>query len=124
MLTPAEINTRLPVWAALSELFIDNELTVEDKSRIAYKLKGTKYQLAEIIDILEDEVLPTFSSNLRVVAGSWTGWSDKEVQERITNRLNQGVNSFTKKWRKLNVHFLIGKNWQEVQTIFSNISSE
>jgi hypothetical protein len=79
------------VWIALSELFTDSELTASDKNRLAKQLKISGYSLMEIEVILRDEVMPTFSENLMAVGGNWSGWSDDEIRQRITERLDLGV---------------------------------
>ncbi|NMM38439.1 MAG: hypothetical protein HHJ09_13215 [Glaciimonas sp.] len=111
----AEIDKRMYVWIALSELFTDSELTASDKNRLAEQLKISGYPLTEIETILRDEVLPTFSGNLLAVAGNWSGWSDEEIRERITKHLDLGVRESMKWWRKIHVQFLLGQNWQEIK---------
>jgi hypothetical protein len=118
--TVAEIGRRSNVWIALSELFVDNELSTIDKTRLAEKLKESGYQLVEIQNILEDEVLPTFSINLMAVTGNWSGWSDEEVQQRVIKRLSAGVNSSMKWWRRLCIKFLVGQDWQEIKKILQS----
>ncbi len=121
ILTSAEIDKRSGVWIALSELFIDNQLTSSDKKRLAEKLRKSGYLLTEIEKILEEEVLPTFSSNLVATTGNWNGWSDEEVQRKVIERLAVGVNSSMNWWRKLYVKFMISQSWKEIKHHFQNI---
>lgn len=74
------VDERLPVWTALSDLFLDTELLDADIHRIAEVLAKSPYGVAEIADILKDEVLPAFAPNLLSLAGEWTPWSEAEVR--------------------------------------------
>ena len=74
------VDERLPVWTALSDLFLDTELLDADIQRIAEVLAKSPYGVAEIADILRDEVLPAFAQNLLSLAGEWVPWSDAEVR--------------------------------------------
>ena len=76
-----ELELKLPVWHALSELFLDTELQPGDYARIAERLRRSGYTREEIRRILETEVAPAFGSNLLSVAGEWAPWSEAEVRE-------------------------------------------
>ena len=82
-----EIARKLPVWHALSELFLDTELQPADYERIAAQLRASPYGAAEIGQILEDEVTPAFVTNLLSVAGEWAPWSEAEVREIMAGSL-------------------------------------
>lgn len=77
---PFDMQDRLPVWTALSELFLDTSFDEADHERIAAALRRTRYNRAEIDRILREEVSPAFSANLFSIAGEWVQWSDEEVQ--------------------------------------------
>lgn len=74
------VDERLPVWTALSEMFLDTELQEADLQRIADTLRCSPYSVAEIKRILRDEVSPAFSANLFSMAGEWVPWSHDEVR--------------------------------------------
>lgn len=76
-----EVERRLPVWHALSELFLDTELQPGDYRRIAARLAESGFSTAELRAILHDEVTPAFAVNLMSVAGEWTPWSEADVRE-------------------------------------------
>ena len=76
-----EVERKLPVWHALSELFLDSELQPADYARVAGQLRSSRYTTEEIRRILEDEVAPAFGSNLLSVAGEWAPWSEVEVRK-------------------------------------------
>jgi hypothetical protein len=84
-----DVQRRLPVWHALSDVFLDTELQARDYHRIARTLDISGYSLAELRSILEDEVAPAFASNLWSVAGEWAGWSENDVQTIMLKSLSR-----------------------------------
>lgn len=70
---------RLPVWTAMSELFLDTQLDEADYERIAAVLRASPYDRGEIETILRTEVSPVFSVNLMQIAGEWEPWSEADV---------------------------------------------
>jgi hypothetical protein len=78
---------RLPVWTALSELYLDTELQAADLRGIAGTLRASPYAKPEIERILREEVAPAFSSNLLSVAGEWTPWSKEHVRDIMKGAL-------------------------------------
>lgn len=89
MLSEAEIERRLPVWHALSDLFLDTELQPSDHKWIASVLDSSGFSKAELRAILEEEVAPAFGVNLLSVAGEWTSWSEEEVRVIVLRSLNR-----------------------------------
>ncbi len=69
-----EIETRQPVWKALSELYLDTELSTADFERIALVLKQSGYTLAQLKEIDLLEVFPLLQVNLMSPAGVWDGF--------------------------------------------------
>jgi hypothetical protein len=84
-----DVQRRLPVWHALSDVFLDTELQARDYHRIARTLDISGYSLAELRSILEDEVAPAFASNLWSVTGEWAGWSENDVQTIMLKSLSR-----------------------------------
>ena len=73
MIDESEIERRKPVWAALSELWLDTELTQDDLQRIAGVMKRSGYSVPQLRDIYLFEVAPVVFRNLFTVAGDM-GW--------------------------------------------------
>jgi hypothetical protein len=65
----AEIERRKPVWAALSDLWLDTELKDDDLQRTAGVMKRSEYSINELRDIYLLEVAPVVFPNLLSVAG-------------------------------------------------------
>lgn len=89
MPTEEQVLERMPVWEALSELFLDDELSQEDCQRMASVLARTRYSVEALQEILRHEVYPACSMNLMCVAGAWGAWGEAWIRERIAPRYNQ-----------------------------------
>lgn len=119
------LEKRLPIWKALSDLFLDTELRESDYRAIAEQIKASGYSNQEIEDILWHEVFPALADNLRIVAGEWAGFSEKWLQDRILNVMSgrkkgPGFLGLTtvKQARKI-----VDQSWQEVQRHLTEGSS-
>jgi hypothetical protein len=86
----AEIARRKPVWAALSELWLDTELEEDGLRRIAGVMEASGYPIVALRDIYLYEVAPVVCGNLLVVAGEWAGfnqeWLFTEAARRARSR--------------------------------------
>ncbi len=100
VLTEAEIERRLPVWHALSDLFLDTELRPEDYTRIAASLSASSFKQMEIRTILEKEVAPAFVFNLVDVAGEWSAWSALQVRDIVLLSLRSRTGPSSLPWLK------------------------
>jgi hypothetical protein len=85
MLSETEINRRLPVWCALSEMFVDTEFDDVAAASMTRQLRASGMAVDVLDRILRDEVAPVFHRN--VFAGNWTGWPPEEVRRRVTAHL-------------------------------------
>ncbi|MBV8908513.1 MAG: hypothetical protein JO276_12535 [Sphingomonadaceae bacterium] len=81
-----EIERKLPVWHALSELFLDTELQAGGYECIARQLSAAGFSCEELWSILELEVAQAFAFNLDDIAGEWSPWSREEVLEIMSRR--------------------------------------
>ena len=84
MIRRDDIERRLPVWWALSDLFLDTEQTDEDYRWIAGKLTASGYDKAELRRTLDEEVAPAFAFNLFDILGHWGGWTEQQVLDVVT----------------------------------------
>jgi hypothetical protein len=82
-LSEAEIARRLPLWVAMSELFLDTEPDSKDYISIAELIEEIDYTACEAETIFMNDVAPAFLANLLSVAGEWQGWSESFVRERV-----------------------------------------
>ena len=84
-----EIRRRVPVWTALSDLFLDTEMQDNEHQHIARVISEAGYSAAEADHILRTEVAPVFYMNMLSVAGEWAGWSEEEVRKMVLERLSR-----------------------------------
>ena len=68
-----DLRQRRPVWEALSDLFLDTDVTRTRRWRVR-TLAASPYSVAELEQILIDEVYPICHVNLWSVAGVWAGF--------------------------------------------------
>ncbi len=66
-----EIARRMPVWSALSDIFLDQELRPSAYRYIADTIMANGFSPAEAEAMFRDEVAPAFAINLWSVAGEW-----------------------------------------------------
>jgi len=83
---PEDIDCRLPVWEALSSLFLDTDVSLDRQWR-AEMLAESPYSVAELEEILTDEISPVCSWNLMSIAGKWAGFEQRWLRESILNQV-------------------------------------
>ena len=87
MLDEPWIQRRRPLWVALSELWLDTELSAGDLERIARVMVDSGLTLEELRQVYLVEVAPAVSPNLLVVAGEWAGFDEEWLCSRIVRNL-------------------------------------
>ena len=87
MLDEQQIQKRRSVWVALSELWLDTELSAEDLERIARVLAGSDLTIAQLRQVYLVEVAPVVSTNLLTVAGEWAGFDEEWLCSQILRNL-------------------------------------
>lgn len=73
---------RVPVWRALSDLYLDTDVTMFHE-HIAETLADSPFPLDALRDILLEDVHPALYGNLLIVAGEWAGFEDEWLLPRI-----------------------------------------
>jgi hypothetical protein len=103
-----DIDTRIPVWVALSDLYLDTDVTLSYE-HIARTLAASPYPLDALHEMLMDDVHPALYMNLMSVAGEWAGFDEAWLVERITAVRRQP------RWRRRISHWFvrdIGVQWR------------
>jgi len=105
---------RRPVWIALSELFLDTELSTVDLERIAQIMADSGLSAAELEAVYLREVAPIVSVNLRVAAGVWAGFDEAWLCEQIIRRLRSRSwrTRLALKWARIRGIGLTEPRWQ------------
>jgi hypothetical protein len=83
ILSEDEIAARMPLWCALSDLFLDTQMQRQDYEAIARAAREGGFSVEQVRDIFEHEVFPALAFNLMSVAGEWAGFDPDFVRERI-----------------------------------------
>lgn len=88
VLSEDEIELRWPLWVALSDTFLDTELTDDAYRRIAETISASAFHKDEARAIYREDVAPAFAINLLATAGEWSGWDEQYVRERVLEARN------------------------------------
>ncbi len=122
---PSPIDERIPIWIALSDFYLDTELTDDTYRHIARKINESPFSLEEVKEIDRTEVFPVLYSNLLSVAGVWGGfqeeWLVSAIQKKKKNR-----NVFSRFVHYLIYHSMKGmfkECWEQVQVQMQASSS-
>jgi len=104
----SKIDERMPVWSALSELFLDTELQKEDHERIATVLAASPYSESKLEEILRFEVTPVLRGNMLSMAGVWSGFDEDWLREKLAPNIER------RPFFRLGVFWMIRSHWKEV----------
>ena len=117
-LLPEEINERLPVWKAISRLWLDNEFDDSDAQYLAHVLIRSTYDWEKIEDIFLYEVAPAVHGNLRLVAGEWAAFDEDWLKENILR--NMARPDYRKKAFKKKEYMmaLVAEDWRVVKKYY------
>ncbi|MBL8536874.1 MAG: transglycosylase domain-containing protein [Hyphomonadaceae bacterium] len=80
------IKRRAPVWAALSDLFVDTDVSIF-YSDIVQALRKSRFTPEEVEHILFDEVGPVFYTNLIAENRVWSAWPPEQVRDLVLDFL-------------------------------------
>lgn len=89
MLLSFSLEEREPIWMALSEFYLDTELSSDDLVFTAKIFNNSPYTLEEIKRINKYEVYPVFYPNLLSMYGVWNGFDKTWLIECIIARVNR-----------------------------------
>jgi hypothetical protein len=87
MLDEQQIQKRRPLWVALSELWLDTELSGEELERIARIMADSDLNIEQLRRVYLVEVAPVVSSNLVAIAGEWSGFDEQWLCSQIVSNL-------------------------------------
>ena len=103
-----DIDARIPVWVALSDLYLDTDVTLS-YDHIVRTLAASPYPLDALHEMLMYDVHPALYMNLMSVAGEWAGFDEAWLLERIEAVRRQP------RWRRRISHWFvrdIGVQWR------------
>lgn len=114
-----DLQARRPVWAALSEFWLDTELNSEHFDTIASVLAASPYSIAEARDIHKYEVAPVVAWNLLDVAGEWAGFDAELLCERCRQQAEQrnSISSRLRAWAMSPIVWYFTRNcWRQIES--------
>ncbi len=91
-----DLESRKRVWIALSNLFLDTDVSLLTEST-AQELASSPYSLDDLEEILTTEIYPVCKYNLWNLAGEWAGFDEDWLVERVSKKrghLSRLWNSF------------------------------
>lgn len=118
-----EFESRKNIWLAISEFYLDTELSEEDIIRITSVLKKTNLELKTLKEIDLFEIFPVLQPNLLSPAGVWIRFDENWLFTGCENCYNKRTN---KKYRlKCKIynyfHYWMRKqHWLAVEKLFNN----
>jgi hypothetical protein len=77
-----ELDARIPVWVALSDLYLDTDVSLS-YDYIVRTLVASPYSLDALHEMLMYDVHPVLYPNLLSMAGEWAGFDETWLVERI-----------------------------------------
>jgi len=92
VLSDEEIEARMPLWCALSTLFLDTEIQADAYHAIARAAREGNFSAEAVREILAQEVFPAFVFNLMDIAGEWAGFHPDDVRRLILRALGHPSN--------------------------------
>ena len=108
----------MPVWHALSALFIDTEITPEIRAHIAKICAASPYSVAELERILFDEVWSALGVNLLAVAGEHRGWDEDTVRNAVLQKYRS---KWRFPWRYHPFKHVLAKDWSALKVDITRI---
>lgn len=113
-----EVDHRMPVWVALSELFLDTELQGQDYYRIARALASSPYSEEKLNEILRFEVTPVLKWNLMCMAGEWAGFNKEWLCEKLVPRIDK------RPFFRRGVPWMLRGSWTDIQSLVAEIRAK
>jgi hypothetical protein len=108
-----DIPNRRPVWEALSEGFLVDEIPTAELQRLGQTLAASPYTVDEIEEILYDEVYPACIWNVISLTAAWpffeSAWLQAEIMNKRQSRFT--LPRFLKVWT-------IPGQWREIKAAF------
>lgn len=114
---PLNIKDRKDVWIALSDLFLDTDVSL-NYDYISRVCAASEYSLEELKKILENEVAPVCYINLLIVAGEWVGFDEEWLVNKISKRIRKQksiLHLIFKPLRKYGFNQYLKGHWQKLE---------
>jgi hypothetical protein len=123
MTSSINIEQRKPIWAALSEFYLDTELQDSDFLHIAFTIIESPYALEEVKTINKYEVFPVLQGNLLSPAGEWAGFDQDWLAEKIIYLLGRKskINKIATEITYPLFKWMFRSYWKKLELIYADI---
>jgi hypothetical protein len=128
MLDEQQIQARMPLWEALSSLWLDTEQTDLDLEWIARVMADSGLTIEELWRVYSYEVAPVVYKNIYSYAGQWLGFNPDWLRTEIVRNLRDRPRR-TRFWTlfPLSRCFMLGPthdDWKKLVAIFRRRRNE
>lgn len=116
-----DFETRKTLWLALSELYLDTEISESTLYSIEKAAKKNDVSFETLFKINKEEVFPVLFKNGLSVAGVWTGFDESWLIETISKSLKKN-NWIKKKYNSLKYMLfstLISTSMKRLELLFN-----
>tara|TARA_R110002072_G_scaffold174802_19_gene330605 strand:- start:19891 stop:20259 length:369 start_codon:yes stop_codon:yes gene_type:complete len=116
-----DFETRKTLWLALSELYLDTEISESTLYSIEKAAKKNDVSFETLFKINKEEVFPVLFKNGLSVAGVWTGFDESWLIETISKSLKKN-NCIKKKYNSLKYMLfstLISTSMKRLELLFN-----
>jgi hypothetical protein len=104
----------MPLWLALSDLYLDTE-DPGFVSNVVNAARRNGFTLNEVEHVLRWEVRPALYKNYLSVAGEWSGWNDKWLEEVICNAIGRPPLFCRRPFRRICANWFMPEEWPVIQ---------
>jgi hypothetical protein len=112
------IENRRLIWTALSEFYLDTELTKRDFDRISIVFLNSGLHIKDIKEIDLIEVFPFLQPNLLNIAGEWAGFDEDllltECEKRYKRR-NYIFHRFSCRFWNIFFYWMRKDYWNQIE---------
>lgn len=118
-----DIEKRKPIWIALSDFYLYNELQDLDFKHIASKIKESPFTFEKVKQIDKEEIFPVLHFNLLDVAGVWSGFQEEWLVSEIAKKLQKRTwySSFIIKIKYAKLKWMYSDSWEKLEAAYQKI---
>jgi hypothetical protein len=125
-LSDNELTERWPLWQALADFWLDNELQDFELDHVARIIAESPFKMSDVRRIHDFEVAPAVSANLLSVAGEWAGFDAQWLRERCTRQAQRQGSLLYRLFIRLQQPFFwafTARYWKAIEQRFREIDS-
>ena len=126
-LTDPQVKQRLPLWNALSDLWLDTELDGYNYAYIARTIYESPFTLEDAFTIHKYEVAPAVFINLMSVAGEWAMFDEAWLKNRcltLANRRGRVIHRLMCAILSPFIKYHTDRHWQEIRKCYAKLNAD